>query len=323
MDPPEADGDPMRFHHGEPGQTRHLDVSPSFSLSQTCGPAAWVRERSPRHRWADSTLTWIGRANDRILWRQCRQPDAGTIDITGTALPGTDREWASAVLGIDGAMPRFDDPVIRDLSRRFPGLRAYCDGSLFDGIVTSIVGQSISVAAAAVAQARLAAYFADETLIDGRAFRPLPGASQLADAPVDAIRASGVTWKRAEAIRFAATQQVAGALPTDAFARGRPDDTVRALMDLPLVGRWTAESAVLWGVGAPDAHPTGDIALLRAARHAYGQQDLTLKDLDRLSERWRPARAIAARLLWTALFGVAPVEDDTPWTPAAGRSRRA
>jgi 3-methyladenine DNA glycosylase/8-oxoguanine DNA glycosylase len=77
-------------------------------------------------------------------------------------------------------------------------------------------------------------------------------------------------------------------------------------MALPLVGRWTAESVVLWGIGAPDAHPTGDVALLRAARAAYGRPELTLKELDVLAEQWRPARGLAARLLWTELFGPAP-----------------
>jgi 3-methyladenine DNA glycosylase/8-oxoguanine DNA glycosylase len=206
-------------------------------------------------------------------------------------------------------MPDFTDPVMNELARQFPGLRAYCDGSLFDGIVTSIVGQSISVAAAAVTQAKLAASFAGPTEIDGRAFRPLPSARQLAEASLELIRASGVTWKRAEGIQYAARQQIAGALPSDTTARGRPDEAVRALMELPLVGRWTAESAVLWGIGAPDAHPTGDIALLRAARQAYGNQDLTLKQLDHLSDSWRPGRGIAARLLWTALFGTAPVSE--------------
>lgn len=210
------------------------------------------------------------------------------------------------MLGVDAEMPTFTDPVLHGLAGRFPGLRSYCDGSLFDGIVTSIVGQSISVAAAAVTQAKLAASFAVPTLIDDRVFRPLPNAHQFADAPLELIRASGVTWRRAEAIQHAARQQVAGALPTDSSARDDPDEAVRALMDLPLVGRWTAESAVLWGIGAPDAHPTGDIALLRAARHVYEDADLTLKDLDRLGEAWRPARGIAARLLWTALFGTAP-----------------
>lgn len=293
----------------DPGAVRRLPVPEAFSLRETCGPAAWVGERSPRHRWSDGVLTWIGWDEDRVVWLQCRQRRSGLVDIRGNGDSSRDREWASAVLGIDGTMPDFADPVIRGLARTFPGLRSYCDGSLFDGIITSIVGQSISVAAAAVTQAKLAASFAEATLIDGRGYRPLPGAGQLADAPVELIRASGVTWRRAQALQYAARQQLAGALPTDTAARERPDEAVRALMELPLVGRWTAESTVLWGIGAPDAHPTGDIALLRAARLAYGNQDLTLKDLDRLADGWQPGRGIAARLPWTALFGIAPPGD--------------
>jgi 3-methyladenine DNA glycosylase/8-oxoguanine DNA glycosylase len=303
---PEADILQLSANADELVINGHLPVPDAFSLTQTCGPVAWVGERSPRHRWANGTLTWIGWDDGRIAWRQCRQRQNGMLDITGTAPQARDGEWASAVLGIGGTMPDFPDPVMNELAGQFPGLRAYCDGSLFDGIVTSIVGQSISVAAAAVTQAKLATSFAELTEIDGRAFRPLPSAWQLAEASLALIRASGVTWKRAEGIQYAARQQIAGALPSDAAARERPDDAVRALMELPLVGRWTAESAVLWGIGAPDAHPTGDIALLRATRQAYGNQDLTLKDLDRLSDSWRPGRGIAARLLWTALFGTAP-----------------
>ena len=153
---------------------RRLPVPDSFSLTQTCGPAAWVGERSPRHRWLDGTLTWIGWEDGRIGWRHCRQPRSGMLDIRGTAAAASDRAWASAVLGVDSTMPSFGDPLMSDLAREFSGLRAYCDGSLFDGIVTSIVGQSISVAAAAVAQARLAASFASPITLDGREFRPLP-----------------------------------------------------------------------------------------------------------------------------------------------------
>ncbi|MDQ3653533.1 MAG: hypothetical protein M3457_00445, partial [Chloroflexota bacterium] len=163
-----------------------------------------------------------------------------------------------------------------------------------------------SVAAAAVTQAKLAALFAEPVTIEGEPYRPLPHPSQLAGSTDDLIRTSGVTWKRAAAIRFAARELLAGNLPTDDFAREQPEAAVTELMKLPLVGRWTAESVVLWGVGAPNAHPTGDVALLRAARLAYGQPEMTLKELDVLAEQWQPARGLAARLLWTDLFGPAP-----------------
>ncbi len=77
------------------------------------------------------------------------------------------------------------------------------------------------------------------------------------------------------------------------------------LRHLPAVGPWTANSVLLWGVGAPDAYPTGDVALLRAARAAFDDPDLDLKGLDHRAEEWRPARAWAARLPWTDLLGIA------------------
>lgn len=286
--------------------SRSMPVPERFSLAQTCGPVAWVGDRSPRHRWDRGELTWVGWEGGRVVWRTARQRRDGEVDITGTATPEGDQEWGRTVLGTGVVMPSYGDPLIATLAERFPGLHPYCDGSLFDGIVTAIVGQSISVASAAMTQARLAALFAEPVAVGGHAFRPLPTAAHLAESSVELIRTSGVTWKRAEGIRNAGREMVAGRLPSDAEARLNSDDAVKALVKLPLIGRWTAESAVLWGIGAPNAHPTGDVALLRATRRAYDRPDMTLKELDALADGWKPGRGLAARLLWTGLFGPAP-----------------
>jgi 3-methyladenine DNA glycosylase/8-oxoguanine DNA glycosylase len=281
-------------------------VPQPFSLAVTCGPVAWTTGRSPRHRWDSGKLTWIGWEADCIAWRRCRQATPGSLLVDGTANPALDANWAASVLGTTIPLPTYTDPVMDGLATRYPGLRPYCDGSIFDGIITAIVGQSISVAAAAVTQAKLAALFAEPVTIDGVDFRPLPHPSQLAEASAELVRSSGVTWRRAEALIRAAREILSGNLPPDELARRDPDEAVKALMTLPLVGRWTAESVVLWGIGAPNAHPTGDVALLRAAKAAYDRPDLTLKELDILAEQWQPARGLAARLLWTEFFGPAP-----------------
>ncbi len=286
---------------------RQLVVESPFSLAVTCGPVAWTTGRSPRHRWDAGVLTWVGWEGNRIVWRQVEQVGSDELQITGTGAPGVDREWARAVLGIDAPLPAYADPTIGALAGRFPGLRPYCDGSTFEGIITAIVGQSISVAAAAVTQNKLAALFPNEVEVGGLTMRPLPAAAQLATSTADLVRTSGVTMRRADAIVFAARECVAGNLPDDAWVRAYPVAAVQELLKLPLVGRWTAESVVLWGLGAPDAHPTGDVALLRAARHVYDRPEMSLKDLDVLAEQWTPARGLAARLLWTELFGPAPV----------------
>ena len=284
---------------------RTLATPGPFSLPATCGPVAWCGGRWPNVDWRDEALVWVGWDGDNVVWRTVRQPDAATLTIAGNATPESDRAWADRVLGLVGSCPAFTDGTLEALRARYSGLRAYANGSIVDGLVTSIVGQSISVAAAAVTETRLAMRFAAPVALAGRHFWPLPRADQLADAPPALVRESGVTWRRADAIVVAARAALDGHLPSAEQARADPDAARTALRSLPLVGPWTAESTLLWGIGLADAHPTGDVALLRAARRAYADPTLDLRGLDRLAETWRPARGWAARLLWTDLLGVA------------------
>ncbi|MGN6484222.1 MAG: DNA-3-methyladenine glycosylase family protein [Thermomicrobiales bacterium] len=284
---------------------RTIEVARDFSLAETCGPAAWVAHRSPRQAWIGDAFIHVRWEGGQPVWRAVRQPGLGVLAIAGSAYPTADDAFLRDVLGMDVTLPPFADPVIASLALQFPGMRPLSDGSLFEGAVTSIVGQSISVAAAAVTQDKLARLFTEPVQVAGRPFRPLPSARQLASAPATLIRQSGVTMKRAEAIRHLARVALDGLLPTADEARDDPDRTIARLTALPSIGPWTAESTLLWGIGAADSHPTGDVALLRAARVVYGRPEMTLRDLDLLAEGWHPARSLAARLLWASLFGPA------------------
>ncbi|HET8524937.1 MAG TPA: hypothetical protein VFL82_17020 [Thermomicrobiales bacterium] len=286
---------------------RSVEVSGPFSLAATCGPVAWGRDRWPNVGWQDGSFIWAGWEGDEVVWRSVAQPagDRSALLVQGSASPDDDAAWLARCLGTEAPAPDFADSVLRRLQVSFAGLRPYAAGSLFEGLISSIAGQSISVAAAAVAQARLAALFHPGIEVAGRRFLPFPRVEQLAESEPAFIRQSGVTWRRAEAIVAAARAELAGRLPTAVDANHDPDAARSALRALPLVGPWTAESALLWGLGAADAHPTGDVALLRAVRLAYDRPEITLKELDTLADAWRPARAWAARLLWTNLLGPA------------------
>jgi 3-methyladenine DNA glycosylase/8-oxoguanine DNA glycosylase len=197
-------------------------------------------------------------------------------------------------------MPEFDDPILATLAHYHAGLRPWSAGSLFEGVVSSIVGQSISVVAAATTERRLCERFNSPVLLDGRPFWPPPLPDQLASSSTAFVRQSGVTTKRAEALVAAGTL-FASEPGLEGFA-ANPSAAVEKLKDISGIGPWTVQSALLWGVAAPDAHPTRDVALLRAARVHYPDV-LNLKDLDRVAAQWRPYRGWAARLLWLDLLG--------------------
>lgn len=281
---------------------RILHVSPPFDLARTVAPAWWAHGRWPNVDWRDGAFFWVGWEDGNVAWRSVRQGDASHLEIQGASSPCLDAEWAPAVLGTRAMMPRFEDAVLAMLAGAHAGLRPWASGSLFTGIVTSIVGQSISVAAAATAERRLFALFNEPIDVGGRLYWPSPRPEQLSAASVELVRNSGVTTKRAAALVAVATLFATGAVVECANMESMGPSDSDLLLAIPGIGPWTVRSAMLWGIGGDDSHPTGDVALLRAAKLHYTSV-IGLKDLDRLSETWTPHRGWAARLLWLDLLG--------------------
>ena len=223
--------------------SRVVTVPAAYRLAVSVGPAIWIGDRSARHAWIDGALVWCGREGDRAVWRRVAQPRPGELAIAGTADAALDGAWVASTLHPEQVVADWPDSVLNDISQRYPGLASYGDGSLFDGLITTIVGQSISVQSAAVTQRRLAGLFHEGIAIGDRTFAPLPTPEQLADASVALIRSSGVTTRRADGLKRIARIAADGGLPSDERARACPDEVERELLDLPQVGPWTAISA--------------------------------------------------------------------------------
>jgi 3-methyladenine DNA glycosylase/8-oxoguanine DNA glycosylase len=282
-----------------------IQTGAGFNLAQTAAPVAWGGGRWPNHDWIDQALVTVAQDNSGAIIREIRQVGP-TIDVRTNRADVDHQFWAERTLGIHRSPVVSSDPVIGQIAATWPGMRPWSNASLEEAIITAVIGQSVSVQAAAVFERKLCALVNPPVEMYGRAFYAFPTMQQLMDAGPDVIRLCGVTGKRAVAIHQIASIAVSGNLVSELDLAGYDDAGIAALMMLPMVGRWTAESILLWGFGADDAHPTGDVALLRAAKLAYGNPDLNLKSLDVLSEQWRPGRSWAARWLWLNLFGPAP-----------------
>ena len=56
---------------------------------------------------------------------------------------------------------------------------------------------------------------------------------------------------------------------------------------------------MLFRSGHPDAWPVGDLALQEAAKRVLKMRTRPdAKKLEKIGDRWRPVRGVAARLLW-------------------------
>jgi AraC family transcriptional regulator, regulatory protein of adaptative response / DNA-3-methyladenine glycosylase II len=215
------------------------------------------------------------------------------------------------------------DPLLREALRRRPGVRVPGAWDPFEIAVRIVLGQQVTVAGATRLAGRLAARFGEELPDALRECAPgptllFPEAAALAEAPLEEI---GLTRQRAGALRALATAVARGDL---ALAPGADPDAVRAgLLALPGIGPWTAELVLLRALGEPDAFPAGDLGLQRA----LGDD---VRRVEQRAERWRPWRAYAAMLLWSAAApratgtrARAPLSPSSSAAAASARSRSA
>ena len=279
-----------------------------LDLALTAAPVAWGKGRWPSVDWIGDELIQVrqNQTGDALAIIRVRQPDGATIVISGFSDRDAAETWLRRTLGWGRVPPRIDEPVIASLMERFAGFRPYAHGALDQALLTVIMGQGVTVQAGAVLEGRVAALHSEGVEIEGRRFVPFPRIEQLAETPVEQLRSTGLTGRRAEGIVKVARLILEGAIPSDDEVASDPDGSIARLKALPMIGPWSAAAALLWGISSDDAHVTGDVALLRAAKGAYNRPDLTLATLDQLAESWRPGRAWAARALWLDLLGPAP-----------------
>ncbi len=124
--------------------------------------------------------------------------------------------------------------------------------------------------------------------------RLFPEASVLAGLAVEDLAALGVVRARAASIIALARHVEDTPGWRDRYAGLEAFET--GLTALPGIGPWTAQYIAMRGFGEPDAFPSADLGLIKAAR-ALGIAH-TSRELARHAERWRPWRSYAAQALW-------------------------
>ncbi|HLG14101.1 MAG TPA: AlkA N-terminal domain-containing protein [Blastocatellia bacterium] len=188
------------------------------------------------------------------------------------------------------------DPALADAIRSRPGLRVPGAWDGFEIGVRAILGQQVSVSAATTLSGRLVEACGDALLAaDRNGLRYLfPDPERLSREKLTNI---GLPSKRAEAIREFARAVRDGAVELTTSAS--LESTIERLTALSGVGAWTAHYIAMRALGEPDAFPSGDLVLRRAAARRRGE---TLRESDLLerAEQWRPWRAYAALYLWTS-----------------------
>lgn len=184
-----------------------------------------------------------------------------------------------AVAGIEPAFARalavagYPEPRIRD--------RGY--GTL----LRTIVGQQVSVAAAASMWRKLEAHIGPDLSLE-----------RILESDFDALRACGLSRQKQGYIRSLCELVVTGAVDFDNLPQD-DEEAIAQLTRIKGIGRWSAEIYLLFAEGRGDVWPAGDLAVQAGLHKLLSLPERPSEKRTReLAEAWRPHRGATAIFTW-------------------------
>lgn len=232
----------------------------------------------PQWAWVLSDNAEATRADSRSMGPV---PLASLMPVVDRFDPVTFVEAVELLAGEDAALAALIGVHgIPDFWQREPG---------FANLVLFILEQQVSLESGAAVYRRLIEAGGEIT----------PSAIVALDR--EGIIKSGVTRQKTGYILDLAEAILGGHLDLDSLSAYDPDTARSDLLARRGIGPWTADVYLLSALGHIDMFPVGDRALQVGAGEVLGMRSVPgPAELEILSQRWRPVRAAAARLIWHA-----------------------
>jgi len=127
-----------------------------------------------------------------------------------------------------------------------------------------------------------------------------PTAEKILASPENKFKESGLSLNKRKTIIEIARQVKKGELENrQGFLMMNDIQIIEKLTKIKGIGEWTAQMLMIFNLGKLDVFPVSDFAL----RKNYSlfkriTSPLTMRELSKISEEWKPFRSIAAWYLW-------------------------
>lgn len=175
---------------------------------------------------------------------------------------------------------------------------------LFTGLAQAIIGQQISLKAAATVEARVTALLGSIT------------AEGIAAAPAEALRGCGMSERKVAYLKGISEAVLTGQLDFAALEQADDETCIRQLSALRGVGRWTAEMLLIFNLRRQDVMSYDDLGLRSGLCRLYHHQDMPRARFERYCRRFSPYGTAASLVLWEIAGGRAPKACAAPLRPA-------
>ena len=237
------------------------------------------------------------------------------VTLTGIA-PGGDAARAAAErvvrrsLGAGCKLRSFyralgDDPLLAKAIRAHRGMSLCGGATLFEAMLTSILAQQVNLKFAYSIYTEFARRYGERLEVEGETYVAFPTAERIARVRESTLRNFRLSAAKAGAIHRIAAAFASGELDA-ARLDALPDEAViERLVAYKGIGRWTAETSMMRGMGRVDIFPAGDLGVIKKiAVEMLGRTEAASEaEMREFSERWRPHRSLALIYAYKVLYG--------------------
>lgn len=182
-----------------------------------------------------------------------------------------------------------NDPVIAKIISQYKGEVLQSRGDAFFSLARSIVGQQISVKAAASVWKKLEDNVGEvkEHIIH--------------KAEEEDLRFCGLSRQKISYLKSLAGHFIDKTVDVKTFRTKSDEEIIKDLTSIKGIGRWTAEMFLIFHMMRPDVFPVADIGLQKAIEKHYKKKPSALEN------KWKPWRSVATWYMWRSLDPL-PVE---------------
>jgi DNA-3-methyladenine glycosylase II len=184
------------------------------------------------------------------------------------------------------------DEVLAEVIGRVGKIKTSSDTDLYRSLLRSIVGQQLSVKAAATIWQRFLKLFEDE----------YPHAETLLAMEDSLLRSAGLSFQKAGYLKHIALFSIEQSLDYEKLKPLDDEDLISHLTQIKGVGRWTVEMILMFSLNRPDVFPIDDLGIQQGIIQLYKVKAKDKKNLHKkitkIAESWRPHRTLACRYVW-------------------------
>ncbi|MGQ0834175.1 MAG: DNA-3-methyladenine glycosylase family protein [Gammaproteobacteria bacterium] len=172
------------------------------------------------------------------------------------------------VLGLDVDPQPFQnlalaEPTLRAAALALRGLRPPRFAELFEAFASVVPFQQVSLDAGVAIVGRLVERFGQPVDHAGRRYYAFPTARIIATADEHALRACGLSSRKAQTLQQLSRAIESGRLDEEHIACLTTNDALASLRELPGIGPWSAGLVLLRGFGRLDVFPPADVGATR------------------------------------------------------------